>query len=111
MDEQLQEDWLEARLRQEMPYIDDEGFTARVVQKLPAPASRRSFRETILICVTLLASIVTYLVSDGGRFLVIAIYRLAAMPLLFVGLVALCCALLATAVAAGAALSNVRTQR
>jgi hypothetical protein len=111
MDEQLQEDWLDRRLREEMPYIDDAGFTARVVQKLPAPGSRRSFRGTILICVTLLASIVTYLASDGGRFLVNAVYRLAAMPLLFVGLVAICCALLATAVAAGAALSSVREQR
>ena len=36
MDEQLQEDWLDRRLREEMPYIDDAGFTARVVQKLPA---------------------------------------------------------------------------
>ena len=111
MDEQLQEDWLETRLRQEMPYIDDEGFTARVVQRLPAPRSRRSFRETIMISVTLLASSVTYLVSDGGRFLVVAVYRLAALPLLFVGLVAICCALVATAVAASAALANARTQR
>jgi Domain of unknown function (DUF5056) len=111
MDEQLQEDWLDARLRQEMPYIDDDGFTARVVQKLPAPESRRSFRETILICVTLLASVVTYFVSDGGRFLVTAFYRLASMPVLFVGLVAICCALVLSAAAAGAALSNVREQR
>jgi hypothetical protein len=111
MDEQLQEDWLEARLRQEVPYIDDDGFTAQVVGKLPAPGSRRSFRGTILICVTLLASVVTYLASDGGRFLVEAVYRLAAMPLLFVGLVAICCALLATAVATTAALSHVREQR
>lgn len=39
---------------------------------------------------------ITYFSSDGGRFLVIADYRLAAMPLLFVGFVAICCALLAT---------------
>jgi Domain of unknown function (DUF5056) len=111
VDEQLQEDWLEARLRQEMPYIDDEGFTAQVVQKLPTPGSRRSFRATILVCVTLLASIVTYFVSDGGRFLVTAVYRLASMPVLFVGLVAICCTLVMTAIAAGAALSNVNERR
>jgi hypothetical protein len=111
MDEQLQEDWLEKRLREEMPYIDDGGFTARVVQKLPAPASRYSFRAAILLCVTLLASIVTYLASDGGRFLIAAVYRLSAMPLLFVSLVAICCTLIMTAVAASAAWSNVREQR
>ena len=81
------------------------------MQSLPAPARRRSFRETILICVTLLASMVTYFVSDGGRFLITAVYRLASMPVLFVGLVAICCALVLSAVAAGAALSNVREQR
>ena len=43
MDEKLQEDWLDARLRDEAPYIDDAGFTARVVQKLPArPVAARS---------------------------------------------------------------------
>src|ERR1051325_1788779 len=105
MDEQLQEDWLERRLRDEMPYIDDAGFTARVVQKLPAPGRQRSFRAAILLSVTLLASIVTYLASDGGRFLIVAAYRLAEMPLLFISLVAICGTLVATAVAAGAALS------
>ena len=102
MDEQLQEDWLERRLREETPYIDDAGFTARVVQKRPAANRRRSYRAMILIGVTLLASIVTYLASDGdasGR----GAYRLAAMPLLFVSLVAICCILVMTAAAAGAA--------
>jgi hypothetical protein len=111
MDEQLQEDWLDKRLREEMPYIDDMGFTAHVVQKLPAPGSRYSFRAAILVCVTILASIVTYVASDGGRFLVVAAYRLAAMPLLFVSLVAVCCSLVMTAVAASAAWSKMREQR
>jgi hypothetical protein len=110
MDEQLQEDWLDQRLREEMPYIDDAGFTARVMQKLPAPARRYSFRAAVLLCITLLASIVTYLASDGGRFLIVAVYRLAALPLLFVSLVAICCTLIMTAIAASAAWSNVREQ-
>jgi hypothetical protein len=111
MDEQLQEDWLDRRLREEMPYLDDAGFTARVVQKLPAPRSQRSFRAAILISITLLASVVTYLASDGGRFLIVAAYRLASMPLVFISLVAICGTLVATAVAASAALANARTQR
>ena len=69
MDEQLQEDWLDARLRDEAPYIDDAGFTAQVMQKLPARrAARLSFRGTIMLCITLLASALTYVVSGGGRF-------------------------------------------
>jgi hypothetical protein len=111
MDEQLQEDWLDRRLREEMPYLDDAGFTARVVQKLPAPRSQHSFRAAILISITLLASVVTYLASDGGRFLIVAAYRLASMPLVFISLVAICGTLVATAVAASAALANARTQR
>jgi hypothetical protein len=111
MDEQLQDDWLERRLRDEMPYIDDAGFTAQVVQKLPAAGRRRSFRAAILLGITLLASVMTYLASDGGRFLIVAAYRLAEMPLLFISLVAICGTLVATAVAASAALSSVREQR
>ena len=111
MDEQLQEDWLDRRLREEMPYIDDAGFTAQVVQKLPAPSSRHSFRALILISVTLLASVVTYLASDGGRFLIVAAYRLAAMPLVFISLVAICGTLIATAVSASAALAQARDTR
>ena len=78
MDEQLQEDWLDRRLREELPYIDDAGFTARIVQMLPAPERRQSYRAFILLGITLFASIVTYLASDGGRFLIVAFYRLAA---------------------------------
>ncbi len=111
MDEQLEEDWLDRRLREEMPYIDDAGFTARVVQKLPAPRSHHSLRALILVSITLLASVVTYLASDGGRFLIVAAYRFASMPLLFISLVAICGTLVATAVGAGAALSSAREQR
>lgn len=108
MDEQLQEDWLDARLREEAPYIDDAGFTAQVIQKLPVPQPRSALRGVILISVTLLASIVAYFVSNGGRFLVAAAERLASMPLLFVCLVAVCCAVVLTAIAASAAISQAR---
>jgi len=109
MNDPLQEDWLETRLREETTYLDDAGFTARVIQKLPA--RRPHFiRETILLCITLLASIVTYTVSDGGRFLVNAVNHLASMPLLFICLVAICCALLMTAIGFVAALSKTREQ-
>ena len=111
MDETLQEDWLDARLREEMPYIDDDGFTTRVLQKLPAAHPRRSFRGAILLCATILASLLAYFLSDGGRFLVVEAYRLLSMPVLFVSLVAIALSVATTAIAAGAAWSNARTQR
>jgi hypothetical protein len=111
MKEQLQEDWLDARLREEVTYIDDDGFTARVVQKLPATSARpRSFRAAILVGLTLLASIIAYAVSDGGRFLIVEAYRLMSMPLVFISLAAIVLSVVMTVVATSAALANVRRQ-
>ena len=107
MDDQFQEDWLDTRLREEAPYIDDDGFTAKVIQQLPARRAR-SFRAAIIFCITLLGSAITYNVSDGGKFMIAAVNRLASMPILFVCLIAICCGLMMTAIATGAALSKVR---
>ena len=84
MDEQLQEDWLDAKLRDEAPYIDDDGFTARVMQQLPAPAPSRSRRNVILLGVSIIASLVAYLVSGRGTFLAEAAAYMVAMPLVTV---------------------------
>jgi hypothetical protein len=108
MDEQFQEDWLDRRLREEMPYIDDAGFTAGVVKKLPAARRDRSFRALILLGITILASAFAYIISDGGWFLVEAAYRFLSMPLLFVSAVAICFTLVMTGFAASAAIQSVR---
>jgi hypothetical protein len=111
MDEQLQEDWLDARLREMMPYIDDDGFTARVVQKLPAAHHRRSFRGVILLCATIIASVLAYFFSDGGRFLIVEAYRLLSMPVLVVSLIAILVSITLTGIAASAVWSSSRIQR
>ncbi|MGI8433013.1 MAG: hypothetical protein ACR2MW_12080 [Chthoniobacterales bacterium] len=101
MDEQIQEDWLDARLRDEATYIDDTGFTALVVRQLPAQrAARNSFRGVLMLAITVLACVVTYFVSDGGRFITSAIEALAAMPLWMVATIALFCGMFGTATAA-----------
>ena len=101
MDDQFQEDWLETRLCEEATYIDDAGFTALVVRQLPAQrAARNSFRGALMLAITVLACMVTYFVSDGGRFITSAIEALAAMPLWMVSTIALFSGMLATAVAA-----------
>jgi hypothetical protein len=84
MNEISREDPVDRQLREAALYIDDNGFTARVLQQLPAPRRpRRSLRGAILLAATLLASALAYLASDGGRFVVVAMERLAALPALW----------------------------
>lgn len=119
MDEQLQEDWLEARFREEAPYIDDAGFTAQIVQKLPTRrAARHSFRGIILLCLTLLASTLTYVASGGGRFVETMFNSVAdtlrlvsALPFWLTAVVVVCGLAIATVVAVGAALAQTREIR
>ena len=80
MEEKLQEDWLDARLRDEAPYLDDAGFTSRVVQKLPARHVRRSYRAFILIGITLAACIAAFWLAGGTNFLVDGIGFVTMMP-------------------------------
>ncbi|HEY2799159.1 MAG TPA: hypothetical protein VGI85_01075 [Chthoniobacterales bacterium] len=111
MDEELQEDWLDARLREEAPYVDDAGFTAQLVQKLPARrAAGPSFRGAILLAITIFACVVTYFASGGGYFLISAVDTLATWPLWMVCTIAILCGIIATVVAAGAAWSQAREE-
>jgi hypothetical protein len=105
-----QEDWLDRELREAAPYIDDEGFTTRVLQQLP-PRRRADdlLRAAILLGMTLLASALAYVVSGGGRFLSVTLERLAALPALWVFVLALACGLVIAAVGATAALFKGRT--
>ena len=109
MNEIKQEDWLDRQLREAPPYIDDEGFTARVLQQLPPPRHpHRSFRSAILLAITLLASILAYILSDGGRFLVVEATRLTTLPTLWLLVLALGSGILVMAGGAIAAISRTR---
>ncbi|MFL6537685.1 MAG: hypothetical protein ACJ8JD_05845 [Chthoniobacterales bacterium] len=68
-------DWLDRRMREEAHYIDDAGFTANVMQKLPARRATRSLRATILVATAVLASLCAYYLSGGGRFIYEALAR------------------------------------
>jgi len=79
MDEISEEDKLDRQLREAGPYLDD-----NVLHQLPASSrTRRSFRGAILLAAALLASALAYVASDGGRFLIVAMTRLAALPTLW----------------------------
>ena len=104
-----QEDWLDRELREATPYIDDEGFTARVLQQLPRPRSRDDrLRAVILLGMALLASGLAYVVSGGGRFVSVTLERLAALPALWVFALALVSGLVIAAAGATAAISRSR---
>jgi anti-sigma factor RsiW len=83
MDEISEGDQLDRQLREAAPYIDDNGFTARVLQQLPPRRRRDSLRAVILLGITLIASALAYVLSDGGRFVVVAMERLATLPALW----------------------------
>jgi hypothetical protein len=109
MNQVNQEDWLDRELREAAPYIDDGGFTARVLQQLPPP--RRShdlLRAAIILGMTFLASVLAYVVSGGGRFVGITLERLAALPTLWIFVLALASGLVISGLGATAALSRSR---
>jgi hypothetical protein len=93
-DELGQLDWLDRKLREEAPYIDDAGFTAKVMQTLPERPATRSLRGLILLFSAILASTGAYVLSGGGRFVyeAFACAQLFSTPviILFTALVGLC---------------------
>jgi hypothetical protein len=81
MDETTQEDWLDRQLRDGAPYIEDHGFTTRVLAMLPpAKQPQQSLRTIILIGVTAIGSALAYTLSDGGRFVAVEMARLSTLP-------------------------------
>ena len=69
---------LDARLRDETPYIDDAGFTARVMQQLP----RRRFswstqRAFIIFVATIVSVVIAYFASGEGMFVHDAFARIS----------------------------------
>ena len=98
MEEKLQEDELDARLRDDAPYIDDAGFTSGVVQKLPARQVRRRYRAFILIGITLLACLVAFRLTGGTSLFFEGITYVTMMP---VTVMWLCVGAVATLVMAG----------
>ena len=104
-----QEDWLDRELREAAPYIDDDGFTARLLQQLPPPRRGHDLlRAAILLGMTFLASVLAYFVSGGGRFVSVTLERLAALPALWIFVLALVSGLVIAAVGATAAISRER---
>ena len=110
MEEKVQEDWLDARLRDEAAYIDDAGFTSRVVQKLPARSVRRSYRAAILLMVTVAASVAAYFLAGGSWFIAERLTLFAMMPTTTVLLTAVMATVLIMAGGLAMAVSKTRSR-
>ncbi len=111
MEEQLQDDWLDARLRDEAPYIDDAGFTARVMHQLPARRQTRSLRGVVLFAITLLGCVAAYFASGGGSFVGESAAFLVAMPIWTIFSLAGFSGLLVMVLGTAAAMKAVRPRR
>jgi len=74
---------LDRQFRDAVPYIDDAGFTAKVLQQLPVQTAPVRLRGIILIATTILATALTYVLSDGGRFLTKFAFRLSDTPMTY----------------------------
>ena len=75
------DDLLDARLRDETSYIDDAGFTARVMKQLPRRrVSWSSQRSFIILAATILSVVVAYFASGEGMFVHDAFARMAGLP-------------------------------
>jgi hypothetical protein len=110
MEEKVQEDWLDARLRDEAAYIDDAGFTSRIVQKLPVRQVRRSYRAAILLAVTIAASVVTYFLAGGSWFIAERVTLFAMMPVTMIWLSAAVATVVVMAGGLAMALSKTRSR-
>jgi hypothetical protein len=98
MNREISDELLDRKLQEAAPYIEDDGFTARVLQQLPQPIRRMEFlRSFILVATSALASALTYVLSDGGRFILVEMFRLTTIPTVWVVVFALASGMLVMA--------------
>ena len=107
MNGETEQDWLDKKLQEAAPYIEDDGFTARILQRLPRPQPRLEFlRPLILVAASALASALTYVLSDGGRFIIVEMFKVTTIPTVWVVAFALASGMLVMAGGILAAMSK-----
>lgn len=82
MNPMIDDETLDRQLREAVPYVDDDGFTVRVMANVPAaPREPRWLRAMVLIGLALLGSGVAYLLSGGGRVVREGMIQMADFPI------------------------------
>jgi|SRR5438045_3139287 len=98
---------LDAGLRDETPYIDDAGFTARVMQQLPRRRlSWSTQRAFIIFATTIVSVIIAYFASGEGMFVQDAFARVSGLRPMQLLLLILACGTGMTIAALWAALTR-----
>ncbi len=100
---------LDTRLRDETPYIDDAGFTARVMKQLPHRCSSWSAqRAFIIFAATVVSVVIAYFVSGEGMFVHDAFARVSSLRPLQLLLLIFACGTAMTIAGLWAALARTR---
>lgn len=103
------DDVLDARLRDETPYIEDGGFTARVMQRLPARRASVTLQRSIIILVaSVLSVVIAYFASGEGMFVHDAVLQLARFTPMQICLILLACGASMMTVSLWAAVTRAR---
>jgi hypothetical protein len=77
----IDDETLDRQLREAVPYINDDGFTARVVASLPAARREPQWlRAMIVIGLALLGTVVAYVIG-GGHIIREGIIEFANFPI------------------------------
>jgi len=96
----IDDEALDRQLREAVPYINDDGFTARVIARLPAARREPQWlRAMIVVGLALLGSGVAYLLSGGGRFVRDGMIQMTDFPIWLLLIFAFGCGLVVGAFA------------
>ena len=102
------DDLLDARLRDETLYIDDDGFTARVLKQMPRRNPVRTERSLVIVAAAIIAVVTAYFASGEGSFVHDIFARIAGMPPLHLLIAVVACGIATTASAFWAASNRLR---
>jgi hypothetical protein len=78
----IDDETLDRQLREAAPYIDDDGFTARVIASLAVTRREpRWVRAMIVLGLALLGTGIAYFLSGGGNFVRQGVLQIADFPI------------------------------
>ncbi len=77
----IDDETLDRQLREAVLYINDDGFTAHVMARLPAVREPRWLHSMIVLGLALLGTGIAYFLSGGGSFVRQGMVQMADFPI------------------------------